>query len=85
MVADILKYPMVTLDDNLVNLGASSLELIALANRIEAFCSIRPPLTELARAVRLPDLIALVERLMPDVATAGPEISGRGNRRYGSI
>jgi amino acid adenylation domain-containing protein len=74
MVADILKYPAVTLEDNLVNLGASSLELIALANRIEAFSDTRPPLTELARAVRLPDLIALVEHLMPEAPDIVAEI-----------
>ena len=68
MVAEILQRPTVSLSDNLVHLGASSLELIALANRIEAFSGARPPLNELARAVRLPDLVAMVQRLMPQEA-----------------
>lgn len=70
MVGDILKCPSVTLDDNLVALGASSLELIALASRIEVLSGKRPPLTELARAVRLPDLVALVAALMPEAVSA---------------
>lgn|GEM_PF-4955998 len=71
MVAEILKRPVVTLDDNLVALGASSLELIALASRIEVLSGKRPPLTELARAVRMPDLVALVGILAPDTTKAG--------------
>lgn len=76
MVAEILKRPSVSFDDNLVALGASSLELIALASRIEVLSGKRPPLTELARAVRMPDLIALVAVLMPDTtkATSGPSL-----------
>ncbi|MDP9835687.1 amino acid adenylation domain-containing protein [Neorhizobium huautlense] len=76
MVAEILKRPSVSLDDNLVALGASSLELIALASRIEVLSGKRPPLTELARAVRMPDLVALVSALMPDTAkaTSGPSL-----------
>jgi pyochelin synthetase len=76
MVAAILKRPSVSLEDNLVHLGASSLELIALANRIEAFAGARPPLTDLARAVRLPDLVALVQALAPQAASPGELVSG---------
>ncbi len=76
MVAEILKRPSVTADDNLVALGASSLELIALASRIEVLSGKRPPLTELARAVRMPDLVALIAALMPETAkaTSGPAL-----------
>ena len=74
MVAAILQRPSVSLEDNLVHLGASSLELIALANRIEAFAGARPPLTDLARAVRLPDLVALVQALAPQAATPPGEL-----------
>ncbi|MEW9612483.1 amino acid adenylation domain-containing protein [Shinella sp. S4-D37] len=74
MVAAILQRPSVSLEDNLVHLGASSLELIALANRIEAFAGARPPLTDLARAVRLPDLVALVQALVPQGAEQPAEL-----------
>ncbi|WP_432349596.1 amino acid adenylation domain-containing protein (plasmid) [Shinella yambaruensis] len=74
MVAAILQRPAVSLDDNLVHLGASSLELIALANHIEAFAGARPPLTDLARAVRLPDLVALVQALAPQGAAQPAEL-----------
>ena len=67
MVADVLKRDHVTLSDNLVALGATSLELIALANRIEALSGTRPQLTDLARAVDLPDLLALVADLYGDL------------------
>ncbi|MGF9564880.1 amino acid adenylation domain-containing protein [Neorhizobium sp. JUb45] len=76
MVAEILRQPSVTIDDNLVALGASSLELIALASRIEVLSGKRPPLTELARAVRMPDLVALVGALMPETSktASGPSL-----------
>ncbi|MBP2231645.1 amino acid adenylation domain-containing protein [Azospirillum agricola] len=69
MVARVLDQPAVAMTDNLVALGATSLELIALANRIESQCGRRPALTELARAVAMPDLVALVRGLtasLPD-------------------
>ncbi|AWB07834.1 hypothetical protein A6A40_22510 (plasmid) [Azospirillum humicireducens] len=63
MVARTLNQPAVAMTDNLVALGATSLELIALANRIETQYGCRPALTELARAVAMPDLVALVRGL----------------------
>lgn len=63
IVADVLKIEHVGLDDNLVSLGASSVELIELASRVEKLTSQRPPLPELARAVQLSDLVALVSGL----------------------
>jgi pyochelin synthetase len=64
IVAEVLNVNHVGLDDNLVALGASSVELIALATRIEKLANKRPPLPELARAVQLSDLVDLVAKLM---------------------
>ena len=66
LVAKVLNIEKVTLDDNLVALGASSVELISLASRIEKLTSKRPPLPELARSVQLSDLVNLVVKLMPE-------------------
>ncbi|WP_428929169.1 non-ribosomal peptide synthetase [Marinibacterium sp. SX1] len=83
MVAEVLKCDRVTPEDNLVALGAGSLELIALATRIEALTGRRPQLTELARSVDLSDLIALVAGLMPGEAapTAAPLLPGEARLR----
>ncbi|GLQ74489.1 non-ribosomal peptide synthetase [Vibrio penaeicida] len=65
MVAEVLKREQVLPDDNLVALGVTSLELIALASRIQKFSGTRPQLTTLARTVAIPDLIELVAELLP--------------------
>ncbi|MDC7787041.1 amino acid adenylation domain-containing protein [Rhodoplanes sp. TEM] len=63
MVRDILGGPAPTADDSLVALGASSVDLITLATRIEAATGTRPPLPRLAAAAQLRDLAALVAEL----------------------
>lgn len=65
MVAEVLKREQVLPDDNLVALGVTSLELIALVSRIQKFSGTRPQLTTLARTVAIPDLIELVAELLP--------------------
>lgn len=83
IVAQVLKVDRVGLDDNLVSLGASSVELIALASEIENFAGQRPPLPELARAVQLADLVALVRELMPSGGYSAPLYPGENSfRRY---
>ena len=72
LVGDVLKREPASLSDNLVSLGASSLELIALANRIEALTGTRPSLTSLARSIELTDLVELIADLMPTHSSDAP-------------
>lgn len=79
MVGDVLKRAPATMGDNLVSLGAGSLELIALANRIEALTGTRPALTSLAQSIEMPDLVALVASVLPRTgATAPANIDAEG-------
>lgn len=85
MVGDVLKRAPATMDDNLVSLGAGSLELIALANRIEALTGTRPALTSLARSIEMPDLVALVASVMPKTVSdmsAKAEANGTALSRW---
>lgn len=81
MVAEVLKCDRVTPNDNLVALGAGSLELIALATRIEALTGQRPQLTALARSVDLGDLIALVSGMMTQTAAPAALLPGEERLR----
>ncbi|RMH93585.1 amino acid adenylation domain-containing protein [Lysobacter pythonis] len=62
LLAEVLKRDRVRPNDSLIELGASSVELISIATHIEARFAFRPRLPDLARSPTVGDIVTLIAR-----------------------
>lgn len=62
LIAELLKLPSVSPDANLLDLGADSITVIRLANRLQAELSVRPSVAELYRMQRIEELLQFCDR-----------------------
>jgi len=62
LIAELLKLPSVSPDANLLDLGADSITVIRLANRLQAELSVRPSVAELYRMQRIEELLQFCEK-----------------------
>ncbi|RWX55665.1 non-ribosomal peptide synthetase [Photobacterium chitinilyticum] len=62
LLSDVLKQSSIQASDSLLDLGASSVDLIAIATHIEATFGFRPKLPDLARSPTVKAIIELVAR-----------------------
>ena len=62
LIAELLKLPSVSPQANLLDLGADSITVIRLANRLQAELSIRPSVAELYRMQRIEELLQFCEK-----------------------
>ena len=75
LIGDLLKLPAVSPDANLLDLGADSITVIRLANRLQADLSLRPSVAELYRMQSIEELLQYCEKNSDPETSNAPVVS----------